>query len=109
MHSPPTGSRPCSICAGRKRSPPPRTRPRSSRGCAADYAASAENLRDAYLRRHGDSDPAVILEAVRCPEAAVYNMLQHLERGGGVRAYLARIGLGSDEIARLRGRLRETP
>lgn len=61
------------------------------------------------LRRHGDSDPADILEAVRCPEAAVYNMLQHLERGSGVRAYLARIGLGSDEIARLRARLRETP
>lgn len=76
---------------------------------AADYAASAENLREAYLRRHGDRDPADILEAVRCPEAAVYNMLQHLERGGGVRAYLARIGLGSEEIARLRGRLRETP
>jgi hypothetical protein len=76
---------------------------------AADYAASAENLREAYLRRCGESDREEILEAVRCPEAAVYNMLEYLARGGGVRAYLGRIGLRAGEIARLRSRLRNTP
>ena len=74
---------------------------------AADYAASTENLRDAYLRRYRDGDPEAIVEAVRCPEVAVYNMLDYLERAGGTRAYLAAIGLRADEIARLRLRLRE--
>jgi protein-tyrosine phosphatase len=73
---------------------------------AADYAASAENLRDAYLRRYADSDPKAIIEAVRCPEETVYNMLEYLERAGGMLAYLRRIGLEADEIARLRARLR---
>ena len=73
---------------------------------AADYAASTENLRDAYLRRYPDGDPAAIIEAVRCPEDAVYNMLDYLRRVGGTSGYLAGIGLGADEIARLRGRLR---
>jgi protein-tyrosine phosphatase len=73
---------------------------------AADYAASAENLQDAYLRRYRDGDPAAIIEAVRCPEEAVYNMLDYLERAGGTRAYLAGIGLDADEITRLRARLR---
>lgn len=74
---------------------------------AADYAASTENLRDAYLRRYRDGDPAAIIEAVRCPEAAVYNMLDYLERAGGTRAYLTGIGLDTAEIDRLRGRLRD--
>jgi protein-tyrosine phosphatase len=74
---------------------------------AADYAASTANLRDAYLRRYADSDPAAIIEAVRCPEEAVYNMLDFLGRAGGTRGYLAGIGLGTDEIARLRARLRQ--
>ena len=73
---------------------------------AADYAASTENLRAAYLHRYRDSDPAVIVEAVRCPEEAVYNMLQYLDRAGGIRAYLRRIGLSEAEITRLRARLR---
>jgi protein-tyrosine phosphatase len=73
---------------------------------AADYAASAENLRDAYLSRYRDSDPAAIMESVRCPEEAVYNMLQYLDRAGGIRAYLGGIGLDAAEIARLRARLR---
>ena len=73
---------------------------------AADYAASTRNLRDAYLRRYPDGDPAAIVEAVRCPEEAVYNMLGYLERAGGTRAYLGGIGLGASEIARLRSRLR---
>ncbi|HVS77976.1 MAG TPA: tyrosine-protein phosphatase [Steroidobacteraceae bacterium] len=73
---------------------------------AADYAASTGNLQDAYLRRYGNGDPAAVIEAVRCPEAAVYNMLEYLDRAGGVRAYLGRIGLGAPEIERLRARLR---
>ncbi|MHB8815898.1 MAG: tyrosine-protein phosphatase [Steroidobacteraceae bacterium] len=74
---------------------------------AADYAASTANLRDAYLRRYADGDPAAIIEAVRCPEEAVYNMLDFLGRAGGTRGYLAGIGLGADEITRLRARLRQ--
>lgn len=73
---------------------------------AADYAVSAENLRDAYLNRYRDGDPAAIIESVRCPEEAVYNMLQYLDRAGGIRAYLGGIGLGAAEISCLRARLR---
>ena len=73
---------------------------------AADYAASTANLRDAYLRRYPDGDPAAIIEAVRCPEDAVYNMLDYLDAAGGTRGYLAGIGLDADEITRLRARLR---
>lgn len=73
---------------------------------AADYAASTANLRDAYLRRYSDGDPAAIIESVRCPEEAVYNMLAYLGQAGGTPAYLAAIGLDAGEIARLRGRLR---
>ena len=73
---------------------------------AADYAASSGNLRDAYLRRHRDADAAAIIEAVRCPEQAVYNMLAWLDSAGGIRAYLGDIGLSSGEIAALRARLR---
>ena len=73
---------------------------------AADYGMSTGNLRDAYLRRYRDGDPAAIIEAVRCPQETVYNMLEYLDRAGGTRAYLAGIGLGNDEIGRLRARLR---
>lgn len=73
---------------------------------AADYAASTGNLRDAYLHRYRDADPAVIIEVVRCPEQAVYNMLDYLDRAGGVRAYLEAIGLDASGIGRLRARLR---
>lgn len=73
---------------------------------AADYSASTENLRDAYLCRYRDGDPAAIVEAVRCPEEAVYNMLDYLDRAGGIRAYLRGIGLSEAEIGRLRARLR---
>ncbi len=34
-------------------------------------------------------------------------MLEYLERCGGIRAYLAQIGLSPEEIAQLRGRLRD--
>jgi protein-tyrosine phosphatase len=73
---------------------------------AHDYALSAQMLREGYLRRYPDIDGTRILEALRCPEQGAYNMLKFLEAAGGVRAYLAQIGLSSDEIARLRGRLR---
>lgn len=74
---------------------------------AADYTASTANLRDPYLQRYRDSDPAAIIEVVRCPEEAVYNMLAYLDRAGGIRAYLRGIGLSEAEIGRLRTRLRE--
>jgi protein-tyrosine phosphatase len=74
---------------------------------AADYAASTRNLREAYLHRYRDSDPATVIEVVRCPEEAVYNMLDYLDRAGGPRAYLGGIGLDESEISRLRARLRD--
>lgn len=74
---------------------------------AADYAASSENLRDAYLRRYPDADPAAMLEVLRCPEEAVYNMLGYLDRAGGARAYLGGIGMTAAEVTRLRARLRD--
>ncbi|HEX3843624.1 MAG TPA: tyrosine-protein phosphatase [Steroidobacteraceae bacterium] len=73
---------------------------------AADYAASSENLREAYLHRYRDGDPAAIVEAVRCPEEALYNMLDYLDRAGGIRPYLRGIGLSEAQIGRLRARLR---
>jgi protein-tyrosine phosphatase len=73
---------------------------------AADYAASSELLREGYLIRYADADPARILEALRCPEEGAHNMLRFLESAGGVRAYLAQIGLTAGEIERLRARLR---
>jgi protein-tyrosine phosphatase len=73
---------------------------------ARDYALSSENLRDGYLRRYSDTEPARILEALRCPEEGAHNMLRFLEAAGGVRAYLAQIGLSPHEIGRLRARLR---
>jgi len=74
---------------------------------AQDYALSADQLRDAYLARYKETDPAKIIETVRCPEEGVHNMLAYLERRGGIRAYLAEIGLSLDEIQRLRARLRD--
>jgi protein-tyrosine phosphatase len=73
---------------------------------AADYAASAANLRDAYLSRYPDADPVAIIESLRCPEEAVHNMLRYLDAAGGIRAYLGGIGLSAAEIMRLRARLR---
>lgn len=74
---------------------------------AADYAASTANLRDAYLHRYRDSNPAAIMEVVRCPEETVYNMLDYLARAGGPHAYLGGIGLDESGISRLRARLRD--
>jgi len=73
---------------------------------AADYAVSAANLREGYLKRYADADPARIIDALSCPEEGAHNMLAFLGRAGGVRAYLAQIGLTPDEVARLRSRLR---
>lgn len=75
---------------------------------AYDYAASTEQLRDAYLQRYASSDPAEIIEAVRCPEQGVHNMLEYLARFGGVRGYLEDIGFASADVARLRARLRNS-
>lgn len=74
---------------------------------AADYAESSQMLGNAYLVRYKDVDPQDVLENVRCPEEGVHNMLAYLEREGGIREYLARIGLDTQEIARLRARLRD--
>ena len=74
---------------------------------AHDYAASGENLREPYLRLYESADPNAIIEAVRCPEQGVYNMLSYLDTFGGVRAYLEDIGVEREHIERLRARLRE--
>jgi protein-tyrosine phosphatase len=73
---------------------------------AHDYALSAQMLREGYLGRYPHIEAPRILDALRCPEEAAYNMLRYLEAAGGVRAYLAQIGLSPEEIARLRARLR---
>jgi protein-tyrosine phosphatase len=73
---------------------------------AHDYAVSAQMLREGYLRRYPDIDATRILEALRCPEEAAYNMLTFLEAAGGVHAYLVQIGLSPEQISRLRERLR---
>ena len=74
---------------------------------ARDYSVSAENLREGYLQRYAGTERERILEALRCPEEGAYNMLAFLESAGGVRRYLAQIGLSSQEIAQLRARLRD--
>ena len=73
---------------------------------ADDYGVSTANLRDGYLQRYPETEPARILEALRCPEIGAHNMLNFLEQAGGVSAYLIEIGLTAEEIARLRARLR---
>ena len=73
---------------------------------ASDYAQSAANLRDTYLKRYAEADPARILEALRCPEQGAHNMLRFLDNAGGIRAYLRDIGLSAEQIAALRARLR---
>jgi protein-tyrosine phosphatase len=74
---------------------------------AFDYAQSTERLRDGYLRRYAHLDPDEILDALRCPEEGVHAMLAHLEKLGGIRAYMRLIGLTDEEIMGLRARLRE--
>jgi protein-tyrosine phosphatase len=73
---------------------------------AADYAASTRQLADAYLLRFSNLERAEILEALRCPEEGVHNMLDYLAQYGGAAGYLAAIGLDDATIARLRARLR---
>lgn len=73
---------------------------------AADYAASTAQLADAYLLRFSNLERAEILEALRCPEEGVHNMLDYLAQYGGAAGYLAAIGLDDTTIARLRTRLR---
>jgi protein-tyrosine phosphatase len=77
---------------------------------AADYAltASAEgliaNLRARALSAGGDADH---IERMLASDAGtMLTMLDHLDRRhGGIQAYLAAIGLGESEIARLNDRL----
>ncbi len=73
---------------------------------ARDYAQSAQDLREGYLKRYPEADRARILEALRCPEEGAYNMLEFLDAAGGVHAYLEKLGLTPQEIAALRARLR---
>lgn len=74
---------------------------------ASDYAESSLNLRDGYLKRYADADPARILEAIRCPEDGVHNMLSFLAAAGGVRTWLGQLGITRRQLAALRARLRE--
>jgi protein-tyrosine phosphatase len=73
---------------------------------AADYAASTQHLTDAYMQRYASLDRAEILEALRCPEEGVHNMLAYLAQYGGAAGYLDAIGLDDAAIGRLRARLR---
>jgi protein-tyrosine phosphatase len=73
---------------------------------ASDYAVSAQNLREEYLKRYAESEPARVLEALRCPEQGAYNMLKFLENAGGVHTYLRDLGLTEEQIGALRARLR---
>src|SRR4029077_9533718 len=52
---------------------------------AQDDAMSEQNLRDGYLKRYAEADPARNLDALRCPEEGAHNMLRFLENAGGVR------------------------
>lgn len=74
---------------------------------AYDYAESFENLRDGYLQRYADAEPAAIIEALQCPAQGVHNMLAYLDEHGGARAYLEAIGMRREHIDLLRARLRE--
>jgi protein-tyrosine phosphatase len=73
---------------------------------AADYAASTAQLTDAYLQRYTNLERAEIMEALRCPEEGVHNMLAYLAQYGGAAGYLRAIGLGDPTIEQLRARLR---
>lgn len=73
---------------------------------AADYAASTAQLTDAYLQRYSNLERSEILEALRCPEEGVHNMLAYLSQYAGAAGYLGAIGLSNATITRLRARLR---
>jgi protein-tyrosine phosphatase len=73
---------------------------------AYDYAASTTQLIDSYLQRYNHLNRAEVIEAVRCPEEGVHNMLAYLAEHGGVREFLVEIGLAEETIERLRARLR---
>ena len=74
---------------------------------AADYAISAHNLREGYLKRYAETSAERILEILRCPEEGSHRMLAFLERAGGVQAYLETIGLSPAQVRQLRSRLRD--
>jgi protein-tyrosine phosphatase len=74
---------------------------------AGDYAMSSDELLEGYLSRYPDIEPSRILAALHCPEEGAHNMLRFLAAAGGVRSYLAQLGLTPREIGQLRARLRE--
>jgi protein-tyrosine phosphatase len=74
---------------------------------AADYAISAQHLREGYLKRYAETSRERILEILRCPEEGSHRMLAFLDSAGGVAAYLAGIGLTAQEVRQLRARLRD--
>ena len=74
---------------------------------AYDYGESFDNLREGYLLRYADAEPAAIIDALQCPAQGVHNMLAYLEELGGARAYLEAIGMRLEHIERLRARLRD--
>jgi protein-tyrosine phosphatase len=74
---------------------------------ADDYAQSGANLREGYLRRYANADPARILEAIRCPAAGAHNMLAFLDEAGGVDTWLKQLGLTHAQRSALRRRLRD--
>ena len=53
------------------------------------------------------TDAEALIEALRCPEEGIHNMLAYLEEFGGARAYLEAIGMSCAHIERLRSRLRD--
>jgi protein-tyrosine phosphatase len=75
---------------------------------AADYAASADNLRSRWLAGKPEEKWPEIIEALSCPPERIHALLAHLdERYGGPAGYFTKIGLSQPEVLRLRARLRD--
>jgi protein-tyrosine phosphatase len=71
-----------------------------------DYTLSTENLREAPFVTNA-ADREAMLEGLKCPPEQIHTMMAHLtDSYGGVSNYLREIGLGEDEIRRVRERLR---
>ena len=73
---------------------------------AQDYALSTEYIREPYLAARPPELWDAVREEIRCPPEQVYLMLEHLEkRWGGLRAYLASVGMSDREVAAVGARL----
>jgi protein-tyrosine phosphatase len=73
----------------------------------ADYAASSENLRAAWLAGQPEEKWPEIIESLSCPPERIQVMLAHLDqRYGGPAGYMAAIGLSEAEVRQVRARLR---